>query len=784
MSGPWTFPRRVLYAAATFFFHGAVSSAQEAADPLDLVEFAESVCAADPTSLECDVAEARATALLAMAIAEAGNTRDRGFFVEAIRRALTDPSPELRTSAFFALAKLEPDATDTPAILAALFDPVSNVRGGAWAAAGASSDPAIRAVIQRVPVRPPGRGYGADPEPFDPVALGVPIPDGADYLWLTSRLRDEGQVQFLTDAAPAEVLAHFAPLAAGPALPPEAASQAYPEAGFLFGDFVNPPLYGDPQVLVLPAANGVPARMVVVYRDIVFGRTGFAVVQENRAPTVLPPAPVVQEPEPLPEDPIDEAALAAALEKFSGIDPAAPEEETDLYFSILSAYGVGAEDYLELYPEGAYAEAMREIIAGPRLILDALSYPDTGRITVSFRNLPEGAIANIRILRREDDFPLEDNTVLPDAVGGQAVFDLNGQLDPGVHLMVAEVLVDGAEPLVLFHDFSVVAAVVDLALAKTVFAPGEPITVRYAGMSGHAKDYLATAPAGSPGSSYLTYVYTNGQRDGTATLTAPTAPGAYDLRAFFRDDDSAVRASLPFTVSGDGAAPVEVPDAGRTSSDPDPKPEPDPDPVRETKGQTPPEETISLPSASGVTLTLEAAVLPPGGTLTVRFAGMAGAAGDYLATAPAGSPPEAYLAYAYTDGARDGSVTLQAPDREGAYEVRAIFADDLKTVQAARPFAVRADVRLTLDRAVFAPGEAIDVAFSGFSGAAQDYVATAPAGSAASAYVTYAYTNGVREGRLSLQAPDRPGAYELRAFLQFDQGTAKATLPFTVAASP
>jgi hypothetical protein len=48
--------------------------------------------------------------------------------------------------------------------------------------------------------------------------------------------------------------------------------------------------------------------------------------------------------------------------------------------------------------------------------------------------------------------------------------------------------------------------------------------------------------------------------------------------------------------------------------------------------------------------------------------------------------------------------------------------------------------------------------------------------------VTYVYSNGARDGTLSLRAPDQPGAYELRAFLATDPSTAKASLPFTVAA--
>jgi hypothetical protein len=67
-------------------------------------------------------------------------------------------------------------------------------------------------------------------------------------------------------------------------------------------------------------------------------------------------------------------------------------------------------------------------------------------------------------------------------------------------------------------------------------------------MFGHPQDYVATVPAGAPHSSYLNYRYTEGTRSGTATLTAPTTPGAYEVRAFFMEDETILRAAVPFTV--------------------------------------------------------------------------------------------------------------------------------------------------------------------------------------------------------------------------------------------
>jgi hypothetical protein len=194
---------------------------------------------------------------------------------------------------------------------------------------------------------------------------------------------------------------------------------------------------------------------------------------------------------------------------------------------------------------------------------------------------------------------------------------------------------------------------------------------------------------------------------------------------------------------------------------------------------------VAPPADTGsAALVLDSAVVAPGAPLGFAWSGLSGAAKDYISTAMAGSAPESYLKYLYTEGAVAGRGTLEAPQREGTYELRAFFASDAGTVQAMLPFTVRASITLTLPKTAFAPGEAITVAYSGMSGASQDYVSTAPAGSGPSEYLTYAYTQGARDGTLTLAAPDRPGDYELRAVLQSDPGTVKAVLLFTVSAPP
>jgi hypothetical protein len=748
------------------------------ADPLALIEEVAALCQAAPDSTGCILGRDRVTALVVALAAEAGRTLDRGGYIDPIRQLLTDPAPEIRAAAAFALSRLAPDATDTPAIRALLADPVSHVRAGGWAAAVRSSDPGLGLIKRRVPTLPVGWSWAADVQGYVPGALGLALAPGAEFLWLTADLRNRGELQFLTDRPLAEVTGWFAPLAPGGAVPLTALLSADPASAALGLGFLDLLIYGDPQAMVLPANRDRPSVLVVAYRDLAFGRTGFALVYGG--PVTLFPPPQAAAAQVLPEAPpplaegevIDDPPVTA-----SRVKPEAPVEETDLFLTILAAHGYGAEAYLDLYPDGAYAPEARAILASPRLLAEA-SYPDTGRIELGFANVPPDAYGAVALLARQDGEWVEvDSTYVDTAATEPAVFDLRGRRAPGLYTAVATLRWgDGEDQLTLLRDFSIVAAPVTLALDRTEVAPGAELLVRFAGMSGGSRDYVATAPAGSGPERYITYRYTDGARDGTVGLTAPVDPGAYELRAFFNDDQTAIRASLPFTVTGSAPAGTPQPETPQPDT-----PQPQPPGIATPE----PEVTLTPPASTGTaTLLLDSTTVLPGSAVRFAWSGMTGATQDFITTARVGSGPESYLAYLYTNGAAAGSGTLKAPFKEGDYELRAIFASDAGTVQAMLPFSVRTEVRLSLPKTVFAPGESMTVTYSGMAGESQDYVATAPVGSAPDAYLRYVYTQGAREGSLSLAAPTEPGEYELRAILQSGEGQIKASLPFTVSASP
>ena len=743
-------------------------------DPLAIIEEGQSLCEAAPDSPACQVAQAETVAAVADALAEAGNSLDRATFIPRVRALLDDPNAEIRTSALYALAKLGPDATDTPALLALARDPVSNVRAGAWAAASRSPDPAARRIALRMAERPEGKGYAPDTLAFDAAALGFPLPEGAEYLWLTADLRETGQLHFLSSLSGDQLVAALGGHAAGPAQPLTSASAA--NLGDAALALLDPQVYGAPLVLTVAAADGLPMRHLIVFDDLAFGQSGLAILfADGRS---LLPAPPQATGELSGDSPPADESFDAALLRRSGLKPEADPEETELFMAIAAAGGFGAADYLEIYPDGAYADEARAFLAGPQLVLDGLNFTDTQDITVSLKNVPELAYADVRIVPKLPDAEPVAEQRLYNAGSDIARFAPDSRLAPGLYRVIATVDPDdGGALFSLMRDFELTLGQAVLTADKAVFAPGEMITVRFSGMSGDSQDYVSTAPVGSTNQTFVNYAYTQGARDGSLTLPAPTVPGAYELRAFFREDEGILRGSLPFTVDGVAAPVADAPPAPMPAAPP----------------------AAGMPSpAARASLTLDKAEYAPGAQITVTYADMFGHPQDYVATVPAGAPYSSYMEYRYTEGARAGTVVLTAPVAPGPYEIRAFFMEDEAILRAAVPFTVTgvaasaaatatvtapspdARAAVVLDKPAYAPGEPIRVTYSDMFGHSQDYVATAPAGSSNATYLEYRYTEGARSGTAMLTAPTTPGSYEVRAFFMEDEAILRASATFIV----
>jgi len=756
----------------------AAASGQDR-DPFAIIADSKALCAATPDNPACLLAQAETVATVANALAEAGNSLDRGQFIAPVRALLADPNPEIRTSALYALAKLGPDATDTSALVALARDPVSNVRAGVWAAAAKSSDPAARRIAMRVGERPTGLGYAPDGAAFDPSALGFSLPEGLEYLWLAADLRKAGQLHFLSSQSPDDLLATLAPLAAGPAQPLTNASATDLTLGDAALSLLDAQVYRAPRVLTLPAAEGLPVRHLVVFDDLAFGQAGLAVLfADGRS---LQPVPAETAAEITGDTPPAADAYDAALLRRSGLKPDADPDETELFMAIVAAGGFGAAEYLEIYPDGAYADEARAYLTAPQIVMGALTFTDTQDITVSFANLSEGAFADVRIVPKTPDAEPVVELRLYDATRDTARFSPDSRLVPGIYRAIATVDPgDGGAEISLMADFELVLGQAVLEADKIEYAPGETINVRFAGMPGDSQDYVSTAPVGSPNETFLTYAYAQGARDGSLTLPAPNEPGTYELRAFFREDESILRGSLPFTVAGTAAPLTDV------------QPAPAPNQPLQTTPTTP-----GTPGADArAILTLDKVDYAPGAPIKVTYADMFGHPQDYVAVVVAGAPNSSYLQYRYTEGAQSGTAEMTAPTEPGTYEIRAFFMEDEAILRAAVSFTVTGDAAstataattpspdaratLALDKTSYAAGETITITYADMFGHSQDYVATAPAGSSNAIYMEYRYTEGAKSGTATLTAPSVSGAYEVRAFFMEDEAILRAFVPFTV----
>jgi hypothetical protein len=260
-----------------------------------------------------------------------------------------------------------------------------------------------------------------------------------------------------------------------------------------------------------------------------------------------------------------------------------------------------------------------------------------------------------------------------------------------------------------------------------IYAVGTTITVTYAGLPGNAKDWIAIAAAGSPYTSFVAWVYSNGQTGGTATFTAPAA-GSYVARTFSNDSTTLIAESPPFQVSSS-------------------------------------------------TVTTDRLAYAPGSTVTVTYAGLPGNAKDWIAIAAAGSASTSFVRWAYSNGQTSGTATFTAP-AAGSYVART-FLNDSATLIAESPIFQVPALMVTTDQLTYVPGSTVTVTYAGLPGNAKDWIAIAAAGSANTSIVSWVYAHGQTSGTATFTAP-AAGSFVARTFLNDTFTLIAESAPFTI----
>ncbi len=232
-------------------------------------------------------------------------------------------------------------------------------------------------------------------------------------------------------------------------------------------------------------------------------------------------------------------------------------------------------------------------------------------------------------------------------------------------------------------------------------------------------DYISVAIPSDPPTIYDNYTYTS--NGNPAGLTAPTAPGTYEVRYVMGKDNTQL-AKATLTVA---AVSAEV---------------------------KPPKS------------------VPAGSSLQVPWQGPDNA-GDHLAIAAPDDPPDAYDNYTYTSNGNPAGLT--APAAPGTYEVRYIMGKDNSQL-------VKATLTVTAVSAEVKPPAAVNanarfqVKWQGpdYEG---DYLTVVTPDAPADGYDNYTYTSNGNPAELT--APAVPGTYEVRYIIgRGNHQLAKATL--------
>lgn len=669
------------------------------------LEDTKRLCAIDSASGECALAAISVQSDLARALTAISYAADRDRMRPLVRRVLDLNPPGLQTAAAYALARLGPEPSDTPRLLALLNDPVPTVRRAAWGALKASTDPAVREWVERAKFQGTGDRFVDDRRPVDAVSLGVQPPPGTQPIWFEMKAWSDGAQVFTAEGTPEDVLAHFEKIAGSP-IRPLAEVQAWfasdEAATKALARFANTAWFENARVVALSDGTGdnagKPVRLAIVWQDVQFGKTGFALqwLPGSELESALG-RPWSGEflPQTLPDTSEGEISARVPFEK-----PNADRLDTAAFMAVVMADGTGAETYLAMFPNGAYRAEVEALKAQPRLEPINEDMVEPTEVKIRFANIPTDQIlrvdvvpvANPQFAEASEDVPQPDNWV--EVPVGQSEGELSWKSDeplrPGLYEIRGFVGPDemefdswsmrkalpGSEPI-YFRTIRISPRIVKLATDKSSYAPNEPVQITYADMPaayspGVGSPFLTIVKAGAPAKDWQQYVYTRDVTAGTQTLSAPSTPGAYEVRALFAEDGIVHGVAEITVVDGAAPAPTPTPSAvGEPTPGADPTPEPAP-PVND----------------ANITITLAKPSFAPNEPIIVTVTGLPGDPHDWIAVVPAAAEDRTSGLWVYSGGVQEGTFTLPGM-AAGSYEIRVRFKDEYVPVHARLAFEVK-----------------------------------------------------------------------------------------------
>jgi subtilisin family serine protease len=264
-----------------------------------------------------------------------------------------------------------------------------------------------------------------------------------------------------------------------------------------------------------------------------------------------------------------------------------------------------------------------------------------------------------------------------------------------------------------------------LTVSSTSVPVGASLTMTLANGPGAAQDWLALALVGSPNNSYVQQTYVGaGVTSRTWTVTAPSTPGQYEFRLFQNGSFTRLATSPAVAVTSTGP-PV---------------------------------------------LTVSAATVMAGQSVTVTLANGAGNPQDWLSFAQVGAANNSYVQFVYVGaGVTTRTWTVTAPSTPGTYEFRLFHNGSFTRLATSAPVTVTAPPPpvLTVSATAVGRGQPITVTLTNGTGGPSDWFSFAAVGSPDNVYVTWQYVGaGVTTRTWTVTAPSTPGTYEFRLYKQ------------------
>lgn len=185
-------------------------------------------------------------------------------------------------------------------------------------------------------------------------------------------------------------------------------------------------------------------------------------------------------------------------------------------------------------------------------------------------------------------------------------------------------------------------------------------------------------------------------------------------------------------------------------------------------------QTLSVgeagPPPGNAALTVSAADVTAGESLTVSLTGGTGAGGDWLAFAESGAPDGAYLQWTYV-GVGNTSLdwTVTAPASPGQYEFRLFANGGYTRLATSETVTVAAapvpDLELTVSATEVGPLEEVTLSIAGAPGGAADWVSLATPTMPDTTYLLWSYVGANPQSfEWTVSMPATPGEYEFRFY--------------------